>query len=401
MTIWILNHHALTPQMSGGTRHYDFAKELIRRGHKVVIISSSFHYSKYTEIKEYKEKEYVCEYVDDIEWIWLKTSPYRGNGIARVKNMLSYTWKALRIIPALDLPKPDIIMGSSVHLFAVYAAYKLAQKYKTPFIMEVRDLWPQTLIDMGISKWHPFIIILGILERFLYRKADKIISNLPYAYEYISAYAPLEKFEWISNGVDLRNISYKEKSESSPFVVSYTGAIGAANNLGILVKAADKLKEDKNIIFRIIGDGAEKQQLKEMVQAKGLKNITIEDPVAKSQIPDILAASDILYFNLKDSPVFRYGISSNKLFDYMAASRVIVFSTNAANNPIKEANGGFTIAPDEIDELVSTIKHITSMTHEQRIAIGKRNREYCEKFYSIKVLVDKLEKVLQEEVYNA
>ncbi len=401
MTIWILNHHALTPQMSGGTRHYDFARELIKRGHKVAIISSSFHYSKYIEMKEYEEKEHICEYVDGIEWVWLKTPPYRGNGMARVKNMLSYTRKALKIIPTLDLSKPDIIIGSSVHLFAVYAAYKLSRKYKIPFVMEVRDLWPQTLIDMGISKRHPFIIILGILERFLYRKADKIISNLPYAYEYISDYAPPQKFEWISNGVDLRNISYKEKSESSPFVVSYTGAMGVANNLGVLVEAADKLKEDKNIIFRIIGDGVEKQKLKEMVQAKGLENITIEDPVAKSQIPDILAVSDILYFNLKDSPVFRYGISSNKLFDYMAAGRVVIFSTNAANNPIKEANGGFTIAPDEVDELVATIKQIISMTHEQRTQMGRRNREYCEKFYSTKVLVDKLEKVLQDEVSNA
>jgi len=401
VTIWILNHHALTPQMSGGTRHYDFARELIKRGHKVAIISSSFHYSKYTEMKEYEGKEHICEYVDGIEWVWIKTPPYRGNGVARVKNMLSYTNKVLRIVPKLDLSKPDIIIGSSVHLFAAYAAYRLSQKYKTPFIMEVRDLWPQTLIDMGISKRHPFIIVLGILERFLYRKADKIISNLPYAYEYISAYAPAEKFEWISNGVDLSNIPYKEKSKSSPFVVSYTGAIGVANNLGILVEAADKLKEDKNIIFRIIGDGAEKQKLKEMVKIKGLTNITIEDPVVKNQIPDILAASDILYFNLKDSPVFRYGISSNKLFDYMAAGRVIIFSTNAANNPIKEANGGFTIAPDDIDALTDTMKQILSMSHEDRVQMGKRNREYCEKFYSIKVLTNKLEKVLHDEVSDA
>jgi len=401
VTIWILNHHALTPQMSGGTRHYDFARELIKRGHKVAIVSSSFHYSKYVEMKEYEEKEHICEYVDGIEWVWIKTPPYRGNGIARVKNMLSYTSKVLRIVPKLALSKPDIIIGSSVHLFAVYAAYKLSQRYKIPFVVEVRDLWPQTLIDMGIPKQHPFIILLGILERFLYRKADKIISNLPYAYDYISAYAEPKKFEWISNGVDLRNIAYKEKKESSPFVVSYTGAIGIANNLEILVEAADKLKEDKNITFRIIGDGAEKEKLKEMVKTKGLTNITIEDPVVKSQIPDILAASDILYFNLKDSPVFRYGISSNKLFDYMAAGRVVIFSTNATNNPIKEANGGFTIAPDNVNELVDTIKHIVSMTHEQRAQMGKRNREYCEKFYSIKVLTDKLEKVLKDEVNNA
>ena len=403
MNIWIFNHHALTPDMSGGTRHYDFAKELIKRGHSVSIIASSFHYSKYKEMKKYGEKEYLQETTDGVDFIWIKTPPYFGNGISRVKNMLSYTIKALKIIPTLELKKPDIIIGSSVHLFAVYVAYKLSKKYNVPFVMEVRDIWPQTLIDMGISKWHPFIIVLGWLEKYLYKKADKIISNLPYALNHISQFVSKDKFIWISNGVDLNNISYIEKQKTDRFTISYTGALGIANNLGLLVEAAEKLQEEKNICFRIVGDGAEKEKLKEIVKLKQLKNISIEDPVAKNEISTILQSSDILYFNLKDSPVFNFGISSNKLFDYMASGRVIIFSTKARNNPIKDANAGYTIEPDNLKQLEQTILDIYNLQQDERNNIGREIRQYTENNYSISILTDKLEKLLRDEVkkYNA
>jgi len=390
MTIWILNHHALTPQMSGGTRHYDFAKELISRGHNIVIISSSFHYSKYSELKEYGDSKYINENIDGIQWVWLKTPPYRGNGIARVKNMLSYTYKAVSILPTINLPKPDIIIGSSVHLFAVYAAYRLSLRYKIPFVMEVRDLWPQTLIDMGISKWHPFIVLLGVLERFLYKKADKIISNLPYASSYISKFTDSSKVEWISNGVDISNVIYEKPENRKILKVAYTGALGVANNLSLLVEFAKT--KPKNIEFLIVGDGVERAKLLHL--SKSLENIQIKEPVAKDEVPYILQNSDILYFNLKDSPVFKYGISSNKLFDYMASGRVIIFSSNAANNPIKECDGGITIEPDNIEALQNAIYQIQNMSYEKRVQLGENNRDYCKQNYDIKVLVDKLENIL-------
>lgn len=403
MNIWIFNHHALTPDMSGGTRHYDFAKELIKRGHKVTIVASSFHYSKYQEMKEYDDKEYFLEIIDGIDFIWIKTPAYFGNGIGRVKNMLIYTFKVLKIMPTLNLSKPDIIIGSSVHLFAVWAAYKLAQKYKTPFIMEVRDLWPQTLIDMGISKWHPFILLLGWLERYLYKKADKIISNLPYAYDYIGQFVERKKFIWISNGVDLSNIRYVPKERSEKFVISYTGAIGVANNLQILLDVAKKLQDKKDIYFRVVGDGAEKEKLRKFVKENNLQNVRIENSVPKSEVSKILENSDVLFLSLIDTPLYRFGISLNKLFDYMAAGRVIIFAGNSKNNPLKDANAGYTIKPDNADLLKEVILEIYNLSHEERIKIGEKIRNYAEKNYSIEILTDKLENLLKDEVkkFNA
>jgi glycosyltransferase involved in cell wall biosynthesis len=398
MNIWIFNHHALTPDMSGGTRHYDFAKELVKRGHSVTIVASSFHYSKYKEMKEYSSKEYIQETIDGVNFIWIKTPPYYGNGIARVRNMLSYTYTVLKIIPKLHLEKPDIIIGSSVHLFAVYAAYKLSRKYRTPFIMEVRDIWPQTLIEMGISRWHPFIILLGWLEKYLYKKADRIISSLPYAHEHIQKFVPKEKIVWISNGVDMENIPYMKKKWTDKFTVSYTGAIGIANNLGLLVKAAELMKDQKDIFFRIIGEGAQKEYLQNLINSKKLNNISLENAVPKNIIADILLASDVLYLGLKDSPLYRYGMSMNKLFDYMAGGRVIIFATNARNNPLEEANTGFTIAPDDAQALKRAILHAYHLSREERDNIGEKTRAYVEEHYSIKVLTDKLETLLKEEV---
>lgn len=398
MNIWILNHYALTPEMSGGTRHYDFAKELVKRGHSVTIIASSFHYSKYKEMKKYATQEYLQETVDDVNFIWIKTPYYFANGISRVKNMLSYTYKVLNIIPKLKLKNPDIVIGSSVHLFAVYAAYKFSKIYKVSFIMEVRDIWPQTLIDMGISKWHPFILFLGLLEKYLYRKADKIISNLPYAYEHIEKYVLKEKIVWISNGVDLDNINYIEKPKTNKFIISYTGAIGVANNLGLLVDVAERLKNKKDIIFRIVGDGAEKEKLKHQIEIKELKNISIEKSVPKYEVSEILQSSDVLFLSLIDSQLYRFGISLNKLFDYMASGRVIIFSGNPKNNPIRDAEAGYNIAPDNIDILEKTILEVYHLSQDERNIIGMKIRKHVEENYFIKTLTDKFEKLLEEEI---
>lgn len=384
--------------MSGGTRHYDFSVELVKRGHDVTIIASSFHYSKFTDFKEYGKNKYLLENVDGVNFVWIKTPSYNGNGFGRVINMITYAIRVLKYIPEIKHIRPDIVVGSSVHLFAVFSAYKLSRKYRTPFIMEVRDIWPQTLIDMGINKYHPFIILLSYLEKYLYKKADKIISNLPYAFDHIGKFVLKDKFVWISNGVDLSTIKYITKEKSEKFTISYTGAIGVANNLGILLDVANRLKYNKDILFRIIGDGAEKDKLARLIKDNNLFNVSLENSVAKKNVTNILQESDILFFNLKDSPIFKYGISSNKLYDYMASGRVIIFSSNAKNNPINEANAGYSILPDNPDELERTIIEIYNLSQEKRNELGLKIRNHVEENYSIEVLVDKFEMVLVNEI---
>ncbi|MEA3370710.1 MAG: glycosyltransferase family 4 protein [Campylobacterota bacterium] len=398
MNIWILNHHALNPSMSGGTRHYDFAKELTRRGHKVTIVASSFHYAKLQEMKEYNDTEYLQEESEGVEFIWFKTPPYYNNGIKRVFNMLSYMFRAIKIVPRLNLEKPDVVIGSSVHLFAVYAAFKLSKIYNTAFIMEVRDLWPQTLIDMGISKWHPFILLLARLEKFLYKKADKIITTLPKAHLYIESLGVnKEKIEWVSNGTDINSLKtqYEQKLDTSKFNILYTGTHGLANNLNILIDVAEYLRDEKNIHFTLLGDGPSKTQLMERADELQLQNITFLSSVAKNEVFDYLSSADLLYVGLKDSPLYKYGMSMNKVFDYLLVKKPILFVSSIEDNIVATAKAGRVIRKDDKIAISNAIKDFSTMDVLKLHEYGENGFEYLKNHFSIEILVNRLENVLQ------
>ncbi len=396
--IWIFNHYALTPDMSGGTRHFDFAVELVKRGYSVTIFASSFHYSQYKELKSYKDTFYVKEERDGVDFIWLKTRPYVGNGIGRVINMLDYMNKVQQVIGNVE-EEPDLVIGSSVHLFAVYAAYKVAKRKQVPFVMEVRDIWPQTLIDMGISKWHPFIVLLGILEKFLYKKADKIISNLPYAYEHIGKFGvKKEDFFWISNGVDIER-SKRIKAyeyEKNKLHITYAGAVGQANQLETLVQAAAVLEDNEKVVFHVIGSGPLLKDLEKMKTS----NVILHGSLPKEKAISMIKGADVLFFPLADSPVFRFGISSNKLFDYLASKNPIIFASNASNNPVKEANAGISIKAESVEEVISAVNTLMDMDQKERQKLGENGYNYVAKNFSIPALVDKLEVCISSLVYN-
>ncbi len=400
MNIWILNHHALTPDMSGGTRHYDFAKELIKRGHQVTIIASSFHYSKLKEMREYEKEDYIIENIEGIKFVWFKTPPYFNNGVKRVINMLSYTKKAIFLLPKLNLSKPDIIIGSSVHLFAVYAALRLSKRYKIPFIMEVRDLWPQTLIDMGMSKYHPFILILSLLEKYLYKKSDKIITLLPKANQYIEKLGvDREKIVWISNGTNPASYSSDNLNillKGDKFNVLYTGTHGMANNLDLLIDTADILKSEKSIFFTLIGDGPLKERLKKKAEKLELKNIQFLPSVPKREVFAYLSSSDLLYVGLKDLLLYRYGMSMNKIFDYMASKKPILFVSNIKDNIIKRAEAGTVIEHEDANAVAKSIKEYSYMSSDERKRVGENGYDYLLEHYTVSVLTDKLESLLIE-----
>ncbi len=406
MIIWMLNHYAVTPSMPGGTRHYDIGRELLKKNHQVSIFASSFHYSQHTELKLAKKEKWKIKKIDGINFVWIKTFPYQKNNWRRVINMLSYMYRVYWIgkkFTKIDknIGRPDIIIGSSVHLLAVLAAYWLAKHYKAKFLMEVRDLWPQTLVDMRKFKEDdPITKILRFLEKFLYRKAKKIIVTLPLVENYITSLSiNKNKIVWIPNGVDLLKFKKIERVQPNKyFKAMYLGAHGAVNALEVILDAA-KIIQDKGyekIRFILAGDGAEKKNLIKYKERLGLKNTEFRFPVTKTELSAALNKADLLIFNLKKIETFKYGISSNKLFDYMAAGKPIIFSVNAANNPVKEAGCGISVPPENPEMMTQAIIKLYQISPEERENIGRRGREYVGKYHSIPVLADKLEVVIRE-----
>ncbi len=397
-TLWILNHYAISPDMSGGTRHFDLARELVKKGHEVTIFASGFdhHTRQYLKIKP-GEKMRVEEY-HGVRFVWVNTLPYTKNDWRRVLNMLSYGWRVLRCSRVLS--KPDAVIGSSMHPFAALAGWWLARRYGAKFIFEVRDLWPQVLKDMGeMSEHNPIIKLLRRLELFLYRKSERIIILGSQMREYIIAHGiNKEKIVWIPNGVDLSRFDSvaPERENKSDFRVMYLGAHSKTNALHVLLEGA-KTIQDRGYIsirFSLIGDGPEKQGLFQLANKMQLENVEFCQPVPKDDVPNVLKRADVLVLT-KDSTFAVYSGSILKMFDYMASCKPVVFSGEVSYNPIAESQCGFTVPPGDATALADAIIALYHMPQEERAAMGRRGREFVEKHHDIRLLAKLLESVIE------
>lgn len=397
--VWILNHYAQEPGGAGGTRHFHLAEYLRNYGWQATIVAASVDHATGLQRLNAQEKQRL-ETIQGVPFLWINTPTYTGNGGGRISNMLSYTWRVLLPATTAALPRPDVIVGSSVHPFAAVAGALLAWRFKVPFVFEVRDLWPQTLIDMGRLR-EGSLMVWGLrkLERWLYRRAARTVVLLPHAWQYI---VPLgiakEQVVWIPNGVDLALFPppapIEEKTAGQPFTLMYFGAHGQANGLDTLLAAmqiVQQTPEGENIRLRLIGDGPLKQGLMEQAQAIGLNNVEFEDSVPKSQIPGLAAQADAFVITVLDLPkLYRYGISMNKLFDYMAGARPIVIASSAANNPIQEAQAGITVPPGQPYALADAICRLAATPTQERQQTGRNGRAYVEKNHGFSQLAKKL-----------
>lgn len=399
MNIWILNQYASTPDQQM-TSSYDLANELARRGNKVTMFASGFSHYKSRELRLHDKEKWKIEHYEYIRFIWLKTTPYKGNDWRRVINMLSYAWRSFQVGKNLK-EKPDVIIGTCPHPFAVLSAYLLSILRRSRFFFEIRDLWPQTLVDMGtISEKNPVTWMLRLLERFLYQKAEKIITVLPYAYEYVTKTGVSKnKIVWIPNGIILSR--YKDLMQysggiSKPFTLMYLGGHAKYNCLGVVLETAHILQNNgcDSLKFVLVGDGPEKLGLIQQSKDMGLHNVEFRKAVPRSEISKVMNEADAFIFVIKDMHLLKYGVSPNKLCDYLISGRPIIFAAKSRNNPVNEANAGITVPPENPESLAQAIMELIATEPHERIRMGKNGLEYVKKYYDIRVLADRLEALL-------
>lgn len=405
--IWILNHHAETPKTGTGTRHYDFARELIKRGHRVTMFASShIHYTDVNVLGDNESYRIVEE--DGIEWIWINTIPYTSNGIKRILGMVQYYFKVLKLSKKLQVP--NVVIGSAVHLLACLAAYKLSLRYKIKFISEIRDLWPETLIQMGRLKRNSILAkTMGALEKFIYKKSDNIIITAPGMKDYIESLGiNTSKIVYINNGLDAKAFDLRCESEYDEdeqcklpvgkFNVVYTGGHGLANDLETAIKAAKILQDSEydDIYFSFFGEGPLKDELIKKVEELQLDNIKFNALVPKYCVPKILRNADTLLVLGKNLDLYKYGVSMNKLFEYLYSGVPIVFSMNTINDYVEQTGDGYSITPECSDEMAEAIIKLYRSTKEERNLMGQRGIKFVKENFDIPVLVDTLEKIIEE-----
>lgn len=400
MNILIVNQYAVAKDQPGGARPFALARELALRGHDVTLVAASFNHWTRTETRLLRGEDERFEYCEGVRILWLHVPPYPGSTVRRFLSMAAFA-KAVFFSPSLrSLPPPDVVVGSNPHLFGALAAERIANEMGAVFAFELRDIWPQSLVDYGrMAEGHPAIRLLRWIERHLYRKAKVIATLLPASKPYLVSHgADPEGIVWVPNGVYLPDLPAVAPAPGNrPFVIAFVGIHGVANGLGTVLDAAKILQdrgESETLLFRFVGDGGEKQSLVNRAQAEGLSNVEFLDPVAKASVPAMIAAADAGLMILKTSPVFRWGVSPNKLFDYFGAGRPVLFSVEAGNNPVAEAGAGISVQADDAEALAAGALELARTSPERLLEMGLAGRAYVESNHDLAKLGGTLEQVL-------
>ncbi|PMR70726.1 glycosyltransferase family 4 protein [Halomonas heilongjiangensis] len=409
--VWILNHYAKHPEVAGGARHFQLARHLPAYGWQATLIAASVdHPSGHQRLGDGEQTR--LESCDGVPFLWLRTSSYRGNGGGRMKSMLEYALQAIRPARLAGLERPDLIIGSSVHPFAALAGWWLARRHGVPFVFEVRDLWPQTLVDMGrLREGSPMTRAMRTLETFLYRRARRVLTLLPRARDYIVPRGvPAERVVWLSNGVDLADYPAPSPpsvpTQEMPLTLMYFGGHGEANGLEVLIEAMGRVREACErdgrglpVQLRLIGEGPAKEALQRQATGLGLDGrwVRFEPPVPKREIPILAQQADAFVITVRDLPrLYRFGISMNKLFDYMAAARPVIIASGAVNDPVADAGAGISVPPEDPAALAEAILALAALSPEERAALGRAGREHMEAAYDYRILAGRLAGVMND-----
>lgn len=414
--VWMINQYAITPDLPGGTRHYDFGCELAKAGYLVRIFASDVNLALRKHTKLQDGQLWREDVVNGVHFVWVRAAIYQVNDWRRVWNMLTFTFNVVRVGLYFKHAgaRPRSIIGSSPHPFAALSAWALAKAHRARFILELRDLWPQALVDMGgLSERSPVVKGMRLLERFLYRVAEKIIILAPGSERYlVQKGVPKEKLVYIPNGVHLGNFqgipqvmndlrgdmeADRARGSATPaaFTVMYTGAHGPANSLETVLEAARLLEDRRDIRMVLVGDGPSKRELIQKAKALRLTNVQFMDPVPKNQIPNLLASADATLITLRAAEAFSYAVSPNKLFDYMAAGRPVLCAVPGdMARLVEESGAGVAVEPENPEALARAVKRLADSPVEEREDMGRRGRAFVEAHYSREKLAQRLAEIL-------
>ena len=399
--VWILNHYADTPDRPAGTRHYSLARAVVRHGGDVTVFAASR--LRWTGKDDRASGRILArtQHFDGVRFVWLWTIPYYGNTWRRMANMLSYA--VIVCVAQAGRPAPDVVVGSTVHPFAALAGWLIARLRGARFIYEVRDLWPQTLIDLGaIAEGSLAARGLAMIEAFLVRRAETVITLLPGMSAYLARHGlPAAHVRYLPNGVDLDVASSRSmgalgdarddassllddlarRRQRGEVVFAYVGSHGQVNRLDIVL-SAHRIASGRTrqpIALYFIGDGPEKPGLEQLAVRLDVPNVVFAKPVPKNLVPAVLDAVDVGVVHATSNAVYEYGVSFNKVFDYMAACRPIAFACSTANDPVVAAGAGLSVAPDDPAALADAFVQFAESSPRERRRMGAAGRGFVER----------------------
>lgn len=383
--IWYISKYANIKKYGADTRQASFCNEFAKAGHKVRLITSNSSHL-YSNLPKFKNRYFDMK-SNNFDVTWVNTLEYsKATSIKRIFSWLWFDFFVFMMAFNKKYEKPDVVIASSLSLFTVLTGCFYKKFYKAKFIFEVRDIWPQTLIDLkGFSSKHPLIWLLNKIERLGYIYSDSIVGTMPGLKLHVENEVGLgSKVRCIPQGVSLAfyDNSQEKLSEEyveqyipkNKFIVTYTGTFGEANALEYIIDSAKKLSHLSGIHFLLVGDGYLKEELAD--SAKELPNITFAPKVRKEQIQHLLGLSDLLIASVRDEKIYKYGISLNKFIDYMYAKKPIVCMYSGYPSMINKAECGEFTPAENSDLFTSVLLKYQNKSRQEREKLGENGYNF-------------------------
>lgn len=394
--VWIINQYAILPTQSGGTRHYSFAKHFDINTFRVKIIAGQSGYGVNN-----KQSQNNRVLLDNVEFILIRDFIVRKRRPGRLESTILYNL-GLLLYFCKSFPwkfKP-IIIGSSPNLLTAFVAYILSRLFKLKYILEIRDIWPKSIIELtGMREDQLIIRVMKIMEKHLYNNSDHIVSLLEGFKLHRDDTTKITKdVTWIPNGYDISSIKINEepKRNNNEFIVCYAGSHGIANNLIDLIDAAKliSMSEHVNIKIFLIGDGILKRELQDKAVSMGLKNVIFEDAVAKKYLRERISRADAFVLPGIPSSIYKYGVSPNKLFDYFSMKKPIIFAIGTPFDPVTSSQSGLSVQPGDPQALANAIIQLSNIDIEERRRMGENGYRYLQENHDIRQLSNRYQKII-------
>lgn len=397
MNILYIDHYAGTPDMGMEYRPYYLSREWIKMGHKVAIIAGDYSHLRLKNPEV--TNDFQKQDIDGIEYIWLKTGKYKGNGIARALTMFRFVYKLCKKAKWIaSVWKPDIIITSSTYPLDTFAGQRIKKYSDAKLIHEVHDMWPITLIEIGgMKKYHPFVILMQIAENSFCKHSDYVVSLLCDAKDYFVKHGMAsDKFKVVMNGIvldewenptelpkehkELLNNLHNEKK----FVICFFGSITRSYAINYLIEAQKKLRSERTAIV-IVGEGNQKTELQQLAG----NDVYFLSKIPKTAIPSLMDQIDCCYVGALHNNMFRFGICMNKLFDSMMSGKPILYAVEAPNNFITEYSCGISVKAEDVDALVDGMKILLNMSCDEITKQGHNGRNAVLKHFTYEKLAKK------------
>lgn len=401
--IWIVNYHTSSPELASNPRYLQFAHHFQQAGYEVITFNASVKHGTDIDLipdgSSFYEKDY-----GEYKFVHVKSPHYKGNGLKRMWSLFVFAMRMY--FGRKRFPKPDIVLHN-IHTPFDYPIVWVAKSLKAKYIAEAWDLWPEDFVTFGLLKENSLAMKFAFwVEHHLYKKCDALIYTMEGIHDYLRGKGwlsdvggdiPVEKVRYINNGINIETFDHDVESYPRPdedlndeslYKIIYLGSIRLVNNVKQLIDAAALLKDNPKYKFLIYGDGSDREMLEQYVRDNGIANVVFKEKrIPLCEVANVVSNATVNIMNYQKNFGI-HGVSSGKMFQYMAAGKPICCNIKLAYSEISRNNLGIDEELDTPEQYAAAIRKLAEQPKEEYDAMCKRVRQCAEKF-DYKVLARK------------